>query len=74
MITSVQSRTFNIERTTIFIFCFCIGLVTQLNGSALGVLKQDITKRIRERLSGNSRFLIYNYFTARYKRKSPFRD
>ena len=50
-----------IRRTTIFIFCFCIGLVTQFNGSALGVLKHDyITKRIRELLIGNSGFLIYN--------------
>ena len=39
----------------------CIGLVTQLNGSALGVLKHHcITKRIRELLIGNLRFLIYN--------------
>ena len=38
-----------IRRTTIFIFSFCIGLVTQLNGSALGVLKHHyITKRIHE--------------------------
>ena len=50
-----------IRRTTIFIFSFCIGLVTQLNSSALGVLKHHyITKRIRELLIGNSRFLIYN--------------
>ena len=50
-----------IRRTTIFIFSFCLGLVTQLNGSALGVLKHHyITKRIRELLIGNSRFLIYN--------------
>ena len=55
------SRTFKIEGITIFIFSFCIGLVTQLNGSALGVLKHHyITKRIRELLIGNSRFLIYN--------------
>ena len=53
-----QSRTFNIERKTIFIFSFCIGLVTQLNGSALGVLKHHyITKRIRELLIGNSTLL-----------------
>ena len=46
---------------TIFILSFCIGLLTQLNGPALGILKnQYITKRIRERLIGNSRFLIYN--------------
>ena len=52
-----------VRRTTIFIFSFCIGLVTQLNGSALGVLKHHyITKRIRELLIGNSRFLIYNSF------------
>ena len=57
----VISRTFNIHRTTIFIFSFCIGLVTQLNGSAWGVLKHHyITKRIRELLIGNSRFLIHN--------------
>ena len=50
-----------IRRTTVFIFSFCIGLVTQLNGSALGALKHHyITKRIREPLIGNSRFLIYN--------------
>ena len=50
-----------IRRTNIFIFSFCIGLVTQLNLSALGVLKHHyVTKRIRELLIGNSRFLIYN--------------
>ena len=50
-----------IKRTTIFISSFCIGLVTRLNGSALRVLKHHyITKRIRELLIGNSRFLIYN--------------
>ena len=50
-----------IRRTTIFIFSFFIGLLTQLNGSALRVLKHHyITKRIRELLIGNSRFLIYN--------------
>ena len=43
------------------IFSFCIGLVTQLNGPALGVLKHHyIIKRIREFLIGNSRFLINN--------------
>ena len=43
----VQGR--YIRRKTIFIFSFCIGLVTQLNGSALGVLKHHyITKRIHE--------------------------
>ena len=52
---------FYIRRTTIFIFSFCIGLVMHLNGSALGVLKYHyITKRIREHLISNSRFLIYN--------------
>ena len=57
----LKSRTFKIERITIFIFSFCIGLVTQLNGPALGVLKHYyITERIRELLIGNSRFLIYN--------------
>ena len=50
---------FNTERTTIFIFSFCIELVTDLNNSALRVLKlRYITKRIREILIGNSRFLI----------------
>ena len=58
---TVLSRTFKIERITIFILSFCIGLVTQLNGPALGVLKHHyITKRIREPLINNSRFLIYN--------------
>ena len=66
-----------IRRTTTFIFSFCIGLVKKLNGSALGVLKHHyITKRIRELLLGNSRFLIYNsltnYFTIQYKRKLPY--
>ena len=58
----VSSRTLNIVRTTIFIFYFSIRLVTQLNGSALGVVKHHyITKRIRELLIGNSRFFIYNW-------------
>ena len=53
--------TFNIEGTAIFISSFCIGLVTQLNGSALEVLKRHyVTKRIREFLIDNSRFLIRN--------------
>ena len=57
----VVSRTFEIERITIFISSFCIGLVTQLNGPTLGVLKHHyITKRIRELFIGNSRFLVYN--------------
>ena len=46
--------------TAVFIFSFCTGLVTQLNDSALRVLKHHyITKRIRELLIGNSRFLIH---------------
>ena len=46
MMLSMQGL--SIRRTTIFIFSFCIGLVTQLNGLALGVLKHHyITKRIR---------------------------
>ena len=58
---NVHSRTFKTERITILIFSFCIGLVTQLNGPALGISKHHyITKRIRELLIGNSRFLIYN--------------
>ena len=68
---SLKSRTFKIERITIFIFSFCIRLVTQINDPALGVLKNHyITKRIRELLIANSRFLIYNllnqllYYTA----------
>ena len=57
----IRPRTFKIERITVFIFSFCIGLVTQLKDPALGVLKHHyITKRIRELLIGNSRFLIYN--------------
>ena len=57
----VMPRTFKIERITIFIFSFCIGLVTKLNGSALGVLKDHyVTNRIRELSIVNSRFLIYN--------------
>ena len=58
---NVFTRTLKIERITIFNFSFCIGPVTQLNGPALGVLKHHyITKKIRELLIGNSRFLIYN--------------
>ena len=38
---SDKPRTFKIERITIFIFSFCIGLVTQLNGLALGVLPKE---------------------------------
>ena len=58
-VLSVASRTFKIEAITISIFYFCIGLVTQPNGPVLVVLKHHyITKRIRELLSGNSRFLI----------------
>ena len=57
----VKSRTFKIERITIFILSFYLGLVTQLNDPALGVLKHHyITKRICEFLIGNLRFLIYN--------------
>ena len=68
-----------IRRTTIFIFSLCTGLVTKLNGSALGVLKHHyITKRIREFLIGNSRFLIYNSLNqllyTQHKRKLPYRD
>ena len=47
---------------TIFIFPFCLGLVAQINGTALEVLNNIyITKRIRQLLIGNSRFLIYNF-------------
>ena len=50
-----------LRRQTTFIFSFCIRLVTKLNDSAFGVLKHHyITKRTRELLIGNSRFLIYN--------------
>ena len=57
----LSPKTFNIERTTIFVFSFCIGLQTQLTGSASGVLKHHyITKRIHELAAGNSRFLIHN--------------
>ena len=68
---SMQGR--YIRRTTIFIFSFCIGLVT--HGLALGVLKHHyITKRICELLMGNSRFLIYNSLNQLlYKRKLPYR-
>ena len=57
-----------------------IGFVTQFNGSALRVLKHHyIIKRIRERLIGNSRFLIHDslnrllYYTD-IKEKMPFRS
>ena len=57
----LYSKTFKAERITIFIFPFYLGLLTQPNGPALGVLKHHyITKTIRELLIGNSRFLIYN--------------
>ena len=57
----LASGVFKIERITIFVFSFFIGLVTQLTNPALGVLKHHyIIKRIRELLIGDSRFLIYN--------------
>ena len=53
--------TFNIERTSICIFFFCIGLVALPNDSLWGVSKHHpVAKMIRELLSGNSRFLIQN--------------
>ena len=62
-----KSRTLNSERSTIFIFSVYVGLVIQINDSDLGVLKHHyITKKIRELLIGNSRFLILSsYFTIR---------
>ena len=49
---------------------FCIGLVTQLNVPAFGVLKHHyITKIIRELLIGNSRFLIYNLLNHSHKKR-----
>ena len=45
-------------------FSFGIKLVKQLNDPALGVLKHHyITKKIRELLIGNSRFILYNLLT-----------
>ena len=59
--SSLAARTFNIEGTTIFVFSLCVGLVIQLNDSDLKVLKHNhITKRVRERLISNSRFLNQN--------------
>ena len=62
---------------TMFVSSFCIGVATQLNGAALGVLKHHyISKRIRELLIGNSRFLIHkslNQLLHGYKSKLPFR-
>ena len=59
--SNAKPKTFNIKRATIFIFSFCIELLTKLNCPALGVLKHHyITKRIRDLLIGNSTFLIYN--------------
>ena len=56
-----RPRMFTIERATILIFSICIGLVTQPNGSALGVLKHHyIDKRIRESFIDNSNSLIHN--------------
>ena len=60
----IRTRTFNIERATIFIFPFCRGFVTWLNDSALSVLKHHfITRRIAELLIGNSAFFIQNLST-----------
>ena len=57
----VLTRSFHIEKTTIFVFFFWYRIVTQLNQSALGILKHNyITKRTREMLIGNSRILIQN--------------
>ena len=58
---TVKSRAFKIGRITIFVFFFCIGLVTQLNDPALGVLKHHyITKGTHKLLLVNPRFLIYD--------------
>ena len=38
ILSTVKSRIFNIDRTTIFIFCFCIVLIKYPNDSALGIL------------------------------------
>ena len=47
----VLTRTFEILKTTIFIFSFCIGFVTELRDLALGVLKHHYSiKRICETL------------------------
>ena len=72
----VEPRTFKVERITVCIFFFCIGLVTQLNGPGLGVLKHHyIIKRIHELLIGNSVIRnLSNYFAIQFKRKLPFRD
>ena len=44
-----------------FIFSFCIRLVTRFSDSVLGILQHYyITTRIRECLICNSRFLIQN--------------
>ena len=57
----VKPSTLKMERTTIFIFFFCIELLTQFDGSVLGVLKHHyITKGICKLLIGNSIFLIHD--------------
>ena len=81
MFTIILSpKTLNIESKAIFIFSFCIGLVTQLNGSVLGVLKDNyVIKRTRKLAFGNSGFLIQNLLKPTtllygYKRNLPFVD
>ena len=81
MFTIILSpKTFNIESKAIFVFSFCIGLVTQLNGSVLGVLKDNyVIKRTRKLAFGNSGFLIQNLLKPTtllygYKRNLPFVD
>ena len=57
----ITPRNFDIERTTVFIFSFCKGLVTKLNDSAFKVLKNCcFNKRIHELLVGTFRYLIQN--------------
>ena len=61
------TRTFNTEKTSIVIFSFCIGLVAQLNGSALRVLKHHyIIKRICQLLIDNSLNQLL-YYTEKNK-------
>ena len=60
-VLSLLERTFNIAKTTIFILSFCIGLITKLNDSALGILKRHyIAKIICELLIVNSKFETQN--------------
>ena len=67
----VLSRTFDFERTNIFIFSYSIWLVTQLNDLASEILKYHYnTRRIFEFMIGNLRFLTQSFLSQLFLYKN----